>query len=198
VRRLFVTRPRRSGETIRALDYHSARGDRRLPNAFRPPYSQSRLRRPHSAEIRPTEAHRDHLNAPYWDQRGVSHYAPQIFLVRPTHRTWARALRARSLSMMSWSTEELKCSEQPHPCAAAILMGSDCACTSLQARTNRRRTPSRRENFTSRLFGEWMSRPVMHLQRGCDKAGPAEECLLEPLRAAISAIAARRRPTTRI
>ena len=44
--------------------------------------------------------------------------------------------------------------------------------------------PSRRENFTSLLFGEWMSRPV---QRGCDKAGRAEECLLEPLRAATSA-----------
>jgi hypothetical protein len=53
--------------------------------------------------------------------------------------------------------------------------------------------PSRRENFTFLLFGEWMSRPV---QRGCDKAGRAEECLLEPLRAAISAIPARRRPTT--
>jgi hypothetical protein len=32
-RGLFVKRPRRSVETIRALDYQSARGDRRLPKA---------------------------------------------------------------------------------------------------------------------------------------------------------------------
>jgi len=26
------------------------------------------------------------------------------------------------------------------------------------------RTPSRRENFTSQLFGEWMSRPVQRVR----------------------------------
>jgi hypothetical protein len=45
--------------------------------------------------------------------------------------------------MMSWSTEKLKCSEQPptfalHPWAATILMGSDGGFTSLSAQTNRR------------------------------------------------------------
>ena len=79
------------------------------------------------------------------------------------------------------------------PCAVTILMGSDGAFTSLSAQTNRRPNAGVPENFTSLRFGEWMSRPV---QRSCDKAGRAEECLLEPLSAATSAIPARRRPTT--
>ena len=89
MRGLFVTRPRRSGETIRALEYRAARviAVCPTPTRFRLPYSQSRLRRASSLRSGQLNAHRDHLNAPYWDQRGRQSFHPRrIFLVRPTHR----------------------------------------------------------------------------------------------------------------
>ena len=76
--------------------------------------------------------------------------------------------------------------------AATILLGSNCAFTSLPAQTNGADSRRARENSVPLSIRSDVA-AVAQLAR--DET-PGGESLSEPLRAAISAIPARRRPTT--